>query len=519
MGADENMLEVDQWSDDLLNRKRYAQFLTNYIDAKVQPDKPGMVMALDASWGLGKTFFITRWAEQLRSSNHAVLVFDAWQNDSAEDPVISFMAELRAGLTPIIDQLPLNTAVEAEIKARSVYMVGNLRRATFSAAKVVGTAVVKKLTGVAVGEMVDAFYPLGESTDAAAAGGGSSEASNDSKGASASQVVIEKGLDDFFEKTLQGHAQRLQAVKDFRQSLQDLLEALRKAGLIQGPLYVFIDELDRCRPNYAISLLEGVKHLFSVQGVAFVVSTNLDQLSKAVGAVYGSSFDGFQYLKRFFDFEYELPEPTRVKFIQLQISGTAIEKHVSYSGLDTRLTSKPNDIAHGFAAIGEAMRLDLRSLSRIIASVEAVVANLPKDKPIAFMWLFFLTSLKYRHHQDFHRIANQNINSEEFKLLCNKIFTGPKTVVGLSFQNIDGVRRRRESSFDLVEILWNYCRATLEDADWVLKAVERIDPYSEAYPLFMITTLFEGWSLNRGAAHPIGQYATLISMAGHAEQT
>ena len=53
---------------------------------------------------------------------------------------------------------------------------------------------------------------------------------------------------------------------------------------------IVIDELDRCRPSYAVEILEMAKHLFSVDRVVFVLSINRDQLAHSVKVLYGSDF-------------------------------------------------------------------------------------------------------------------------------------------------------------------------------------------------------------------------------------
>ena len=462
-------------------------------------------MALDAPWGLGKTFFISRWAEQLRASNHAAVVFDAWLNDTSETAVVSFMAELRAGLKPTIDALRLDTAAGIAIKEKSKNLASKLRRATWSTAKVVGTGVLKKATGIALQDIVGAITDADESN-------ADVEPSTD---ALPEKQIIEKGLDDFFERSLQSHAEKMRAVADFRQSLQELLTDLREVNAITGPLYVFIDELDRCRPSYAINLLEGIKHLFSVHGVVFIVSTNLDQLSKAMGGVYGPSFDGFLYLKRFFDFEYELPEPTRVNFIESQVINTGLAKLTYHSGLDTRASDQPTSVIDGFAAISEAMRLDLRSLTRILNSIEAVVANIPANSSVACLWLFFLTALKYRYQESFRAIASHNLDINQFKELCKRIFNGPSTVMGLRLDESAPYHRAQLQAYSLADALAVYYRATTENSEWILRAGDNADLSTAPYPSFLIATLRDGWSINRRRPHPIDGYARLIAMAGH----
>ena len=81
------------------------------------------------------------------------------------------------------------------------------------------------------------------------------------------------------------------------------------------PLVIMIDELDRCRPSYAIELLEVAKHLFAVDNVVFVLAVNRAELVHSVKALYGSGFDAEGYLRRFFDLDFQLPEPDRKRFV------------------------------------------------------------------------------------------------------------------------------------------------------------------------------------------------------------
>jgi len=40
-------------------------------------------------------------------------------------------------------------------------------------------------------------------------------------------------------------------------------------GKSQSKVIIIVDELDRCRPDYAIRVLEIIKHLFDVNGYIF----------------------------------------------------------------------------------------------------------------------------------------------------------------------------------------------------------------------------------------------------------
>lgn len=73
-------------------------------------------------------------------------------------------------------------------------------------------------------------------------------------------------------------------------------------------LVIFIDELDRCRPNFAIEMLERIKHYFDDDRIIFVVSINREQLIHSISKYYGTNFDSTGYLDKFFDWNIYLPE-------------------------------------------------------------------------------------------------------------------------------------------------------------------------------------------------------------------
>ena len=74
-----------------------------------------------------------------------------------------------------------------------------------------------------------------------------------------------------------------------------------------NPLIFIIDELDRCRPTFAIELLERVKHIFDVPNMVFVLGINRAELCKSLQSIYGE-IKADVYLRRFFDMEFILPE-------------------------------------------------------------------------------------------------------------------------------------------------------------------------------------------------------------------
>lgn len=75
-------------------------------------------------------------------------------------------------------------------------------------------------------------------------------------------------------------------------------------------LVIFIDELDRCKPSFAVELLEIIKHYFNHDKLIFVLSTNLKEFQYCIKHYYGEGFDGWKYLDRFIDIRITLPKIT-----------------------------------------------------------------------------------------------------------------------------------------------------------------------------------------------------------------
>ena len=111
-----------------------------------------------------------------------------------------------------------------------------------------------------------------------------------------------------FEARLEDHSEAVDAISTFKIALADV----RDSDL---PVVICVDELDRCRPDFAIEFLEISKHIFDVDGVAFILAINLTELAHSVQVMYGNHFDGTTYLRRFVDHAVHLPKPDRTKFV------------------------------------------------------------------------------------------------------------------------------------------------------------------------------------------------------------
>lgn len=89
--------------------------------------------------------------------------------------------------------------------------------------------------------------------------------------------------------------------KDFRELIDTLLIENKNKILI------IIDEIDRCKPTFAVDLLENIKHFYNDDRIIFLVATNNKQLGATICKVYGEKYDGSLYLDKIFDINLELP--------------------------------------------------------------------------------------------------------------------------------------------------------------------------------------------------------------------
>lgn len=368
-----------KWEGDVLDRKPAAEYLYRLVVERMNArhSKPGsgaVCVALEAEWGAGKTFFLEHWAAELADQGHVVVRFNAWENDLSEDPLLGFMAALRESLAPQLARVPVAARVELES------VVKKAARAVLPASKLIAKALLKKATGIVADEITDSI----DST---------MEAAGDAALESAPEA-----LEAYFEHALKAHTDRQRAIQELRRSIEQLVVHLEKEAGFQPPLFVLIDELDRCRPDYAIRLLEGIKHLFNARGVCFVLATNLDQLAAAAQAVYGSAFDGHTYLQRFFSFEYHLPEPDHYAYAQKLTAESSLLGPRLWSALPAEGDSCPEKVlATNFALASKAMGLSLRAQNQVFERAEAAAAGLPDGSHLYPYHLFVLSAVFQRN--------------------------------------------------------------------------------------------------------------------------
>lgn len=299
---------TDIWKDDTLGRKVDADFLIRFLLARLdergrQKLPRSYVLNIDAGWGGGKTFFMTRLGQQLRNHGFSVAQVDAWQDDHADDPLLSLMSAIESEITPLVRGDRALQSTYKSIKKAGLAIAG-------AGLKGLAKQGARKLLGEAVDTITAEIEALKEAK--------SDEIKN--KISDAVDKTIEKSTDELLAQ----FDESKQSILLFKESMILLTNKIREQKN-NWILFVLIDELDRCRPTYTISLLERIKHLFNADHVVFVLATDTDQLSESVKSVYGGGFHGKKYLTRFFDRSYAFSAPPLEKFIAASLSVSTID--------------------------------------------------------------------------------------------------------------------------------------------------------------------------------------------------
>ena len=296
------------WADDLFGREQEASDLIGYLESMasnevMRTDRHGHVIAVDASYGYGKTFFLRRLAEQL-ATDHPVAFVDAWADDLQDEPLIAIAATLHEALEPF---------AKGKVKEK----LNEFGKKVGAISKVVGAGLLRRAAGLLITQAAaDALSEIVELDGESVAAELRKDALKESaKGVAETKLVSGGNIEQKILEFRRGKA----LLEEVRSSLREIVEALSETSA-RLPIVILIDELDRCRPTYAIKLLEEVKHLFDVPGVVFVLGMHQDQLTHSVASAYGGTFDARAYLGRFIDRKYSLAPPAMRKLVESRTS-------------------------------------------------------------------------------------------------------------------------------------------------------------------------------------------------------
>lgn len=313
---------------DLLQREDVGRQLSDLLERVDQP----LVVALDGEWGTGKSHFLKLWVgahTHENSGTASVVYFDAFAHDYLDDPLISLIGSI------------------AESRRASRF-IKTLKKTGLQLAKTATRVAIAGATGGISELAVAAVDPV----------------------IAATGDELEKLADDFWKR----EEGRRAAMAKFREALKGLTKG--SAGKPKK-LIIVVDELDRCRPDFALNLLEVIKHFFTLDNVHFVLGVNLEALAHSVRARYGQAYDAERYLQKFVHLTMKLPQSDpRVS--------TYSPAAVYLAGI-----TKTHDLGEFGREV--AQQLDMVTVSRVVSlrDVQRIVAYLkliPKSQNLSEIW-------------------------------------------------------------------------------------------------------------------------------------
>lgn len=347
---------------DKLDRQDFIKFVENLIinsnNYKRNNESNSYVMALDSAWGTGKSYFIDLLIDDIQENMDVrVVKYNAWKNDYCKN-----------AFNPLFYDILSSDIFEDEIDTKN------------------GLVLVKSIGSIVGAFSKDVVKNIGlEKTG---------EAVND--------TAVK--LKDFLFKNLP----EISELKEEREAFKNFSEILRNSAEClkdnKQKLVIVIDELDRCKPTFAIQTLEIVKHIFDIKNIVFLFAVDIEQLSHSISSIYGQGFDSVGYLCRFFDYIAKLPAPSMEKYISYKLSESKID--IEHSEFEK--------IQEYIVILSIRFDLSLRDIDTIIQSYKILYDTKLKDYAIVdvnLVYLFYLI-LKYKRPEVYHNIFISNVNIE-----------------------------------------------------------------------------------------------------------
>jgi hypothetical protein len=274
--------------DDLLSRKEFSDRLERFLLTEHQFADDALVVSLQAPFGSGKTYFLENWKNSLQqrrtekqpdTENKTLpraIMLNAWESDYCGDPLLAL-------ISAIIKNLKSDTTKEEKQNIQQIKKalkdMGNFGLEAFKDIGNFGLSLANSTVSSCFG------------ADPLAA----KEYAEGAKEKRAQQEHPEINLLEAFEN-------KQRALNKIKEQLKALFGGNDVRAIIM------VDELDRCRPDYAISYLETIKHIFDLHGLVFVLAIDHAQLRSAAKALFGADMNFDEYFRKFAKRRIELPE-------------------------------------------------------------------------------------------------------------------------------------------------------------------------------------------------------------------
>ncbi|MNG63989.1 KAP family P-loop domain protein [compost metagenome] len=359
--------EKETLPTDKLERRRYAEYLYFYLNEKGKENNT--VINLNAEWGAGKTFFIKRMYSSIKET-HPCIYIDAWKQDFSDDAFLTLFSS-------IINQIEKYSGV---LDVRLIKSLSSIGRFTKGVIPAILSGLVKEYGGI-------------------------DSVSDISKTAA--------------ELMLSEHKEKSEAIVKLKKELTFWGNLSFKKGY-KSPIFIFIDELDRCKPSYAVSLLEIVKHIFNIDKFVFIIATDTNQLQHSIKNVYGSGFGAHDYLGRFFHRRFSLKAPDIHEVIKNIIED---ELNEEFEELTINLIPKPSNIeqlSKNISEIFNAFSLNLRDSIRNTERFIDLIQSKSFKKKIDYLALITLMVMYDKDHDLMQKILGLVVGNNTIDKLIHE---------------------------------------------------------------------------------------------------
>ena len=285
MSQAETIQDYDEiFTDDKLNIKSNVVDFAQLIEQDVyNEDSTSKVYSISAEFGIGKTFFCDKLQQVLIKDKIKAGKLNIWEMDFYENPLMPILAEL-------------NRLYDEKGKKLPSKILDSLDKFSSKSFAVLCETIAKIASNTALD--VD---------------------------------VVEICKERFKSETI------YEDYTNYKSALNELKESLKEWSASQKgkPIVVIIDELDRCKPDYAVKTLEVLKHIFDIPGFVFVLAIDEEQLKNSVQTLFGTiNYEG--YKRKFINNSFKLPEPNKLAFTEYLYEKSGINEYIEQIQKDKR---------------------------------------------------------------------------------------------------------------------------------------------------------------------------------------
>lgn len=363
------------FENDKLQRKESVGNLTELLK---NIDSP-VVLSVNAPWGSGKTTYLRMLHANLELETKKSIYFSAWETDFAADPLLAFLGEINLNIASFIGGDKKKNKAWEQAKKAGAHI---LRR---------GVPIAVKLATVG---LVDTDKIVEDE-------------------ASKLAEALSKDVIDNYSKSKF-------AIVEFKENIAKVLSV---EGGGAEKLYIFIDELDRCRPTYAIELLERIKHLLDIEGLVFILALDKNQLAHSVKAVYGAEFDAVGYLKRFIDVEFSLPAADVEPYIGFLAEQFDLGKHFE-SDRGHNIDNEYSNLISVIKVIALGHKMSLRTIEQLFSKIKLILLTVPKNNYVYPEFMVFLLFVKDAYPMEYSNFSKPESTGDELIDLIFKVIVG-----------------------------------------------------------------------------------------------